>query len=73
MVSGRTQDYRAKIFNMGGAIRGWIPTPLAREMNARDGDYMVFRLDAAGKVTATIRRPTASEKKRAKTRKTKDK
>jgi hypothetical protein len=71
MVDQATQECKAKIFEMGGTIRGWIPTPVARYLKARDGDYMVFHMNEFGKVKVTTERPTAYEKKRSKARKTK--
>lgn len=72
MALNQPQEYRAKIINMGGTVRGWIPSPLVALMGGRDGDYMIFHIDKLGKVEVNIRRPTASERKKAAIRKTKE-
>lgn len=71
MVKNQAQEYRGKIINMGDSIRGWIPSPLIKALGGTGGDYMVFRMNQAGKVEVSISRPTASEKRRAASRKTK--
>lgn len=71
MVKSQPQEFRAKVINMGGTIRGWIPAPVVNLLGGRGGDYMVFRMDKAGMAQVSIRRPTASEKREAALRKTK--
>ena len=56
-------DYRARIADDSGVVRGKIPSPLVREMGARPGDYMVFSRDAGGKVTVTLSRSKGGAKK----------
>jgi hypothetical protein len=71
MDSNTPQEYRAKVMEIGGMLRGWIPANIARQLKVREGDYIVFRIDAAGKVKVTMRRQTASEKKQSAARQTK--
>lgn len=49
-------EYAARIQDDSGTVRGKIPSPLVREMGARPGDYMVFRIDASGNVTVSLSR-----------------
>ena len=65
MPQKEPQEYRAKVINMGGTLRGWIPTRVAVILNARSGDYLVFRKDTSGRVAVSARRPTTLEKKAA--------
>lgn len=55
MAKREPTEYRARLANDAGVVRGKIPSPLVREMGGRPGDYMVFRLDA-GRVTVTLSR-----------------
>lgn len=65
MTQKESQEYRGKVINMGDSLRGWIPTGVATELKARSGDYFVFRRNAIGKVTLTVRRATAMEKRKS--------
>jgi len=56
-------DYRARIADDSGVVRGKIPSPLVREMGARPGDYMIFSRDASGRVTVTVSRSKGGAKK----------
>ena len=49
-------EYTARIQDDSGTVRGKIPSPLVREMGARPGDYMVFRMDPSGNVTVSLSR-----------------
>jgi hypothetical protein len=49
-------EYTARIQDDSGTVRGKIPSPLVREMGARPGDYMVFRIDNSGNVTVSLSR-----------------
>jgi hypothetical protein len=66
MAKTEPAEYRARLANDAGVIRGKIPSPLVREMGGRPGDYMVFRLDGAGRVTASISRSKGGAKKSGK-------
>ena len=63
MAKREAVDYRARIADDSGVVRGKIPSPLVREMGARPGDYMVFSMDSSGKVTVTLSRPKGGTKK----------
>ncbi|HEX8098044.1 MAG TPA: hypothetical protein VF507_08410 [Pyrinomonadaceae bacterium] len=56
MAKREAMEYQAKIIDDFGVVRGKIPSPLVRDMGGRAGDYMVFRMDEAGKVTASVSR-----------------
>lgn len=63
MAKREAVDYRARIADDAGVVRGKIPSPLVREMGARPGDYMVFSRDSAGRVTVTLSRSKGGAKK----------
>lgn len=63
MAKREAVDYRARIADDSGVVRGKIPSPLVREMGARPGDYMVFSRDSSGKVTVTLSRSKGGTKK----------
>ncbi|HKQ52442.1 MAG TPA: hypothetical protein VJT74_08745 [Pyrinomonadaceae bacterium] len=63
MAKREAADYRARIADDSGVVRGKIPSPLVREMGARPGDYMVFSMDSAGKVTVKLSRSKGGTKK----------
>ena len=66
MAKTEPAEYRARLANDAGVIRGKIPSPLVREMGGRPGDYMVFRLDSSGRVTASVSRSKGGAKKSGK-------
>ncbi|HWT01413.1 MAG TPA: hypothetical protein VN256_14285 [Pyrinomonadaceae bacterium] len=55
-------DYRARIADDSGVVRGKIPSPLVREMGARPGDYMIFSLDSSGKCSVRVSRSKGKAK-----------
>lgn len=55
-------EYIARIQDDSGTVRGKIPSPLVREMGARPGDYMIFRMDDSGNVTVRISRTKGRSK-----------
>ncbi len=63
MAKREPVDYRARIADDSGVVRGKIPSPLVREMGARPGDYMIFSLDSSGKVTVKVSRSKGGSKK----------
>jgi hypothetical protein len=65
MAKKEPAEYQAKVTNDSGILRGKIPSPLVRELGARAGDYIVFRSDAAGKVTVSLSRSRGGVKKSA--------
>jgi len=62
MAKREAADYRARIADDSGVVRGKIPSPLVREMGARPGDYMIFSLDSSGKVTVKVSRSKGGKK-----------
>jgi len=66
MAKREPAEYRARLSNDAGVIRGKIPSPLVRELGGRPGDYMVFRSDGAGHVTASVSRSKGTAKKSGK-------
>ena len=63
MAKREPAEYRARLANDAGVIRGKIPSPLVREMGGRPGDYMIFRMDVSGRVTLTLSRAKGGAKK----------
>jgi hypothetical protein len=63
MAKREPKEYRARLANDAGVIRGKIPSPFVREMGGRPGDYMVFRCDGPGKVSVTVSRSKGGAKK----------
>ncbi|MER3426746.1 MAG: hypothetical protein C4334_01400 [Pyrinomonas sp.] len=58
-------EFKAKLTNDGGIVRGKIPAPLVHYLGGRAGDYLVFRADEQGRVTVSLRRAHAVAKKAA--------
>jgi hypothetical protein len=52
----RREEYRAKVTNDTGLIRGRVPCPLLQVIGARPGDYIIFRPDDSGKVVMRLSR-----------------
>lgn len=59
MARKESGEYAARIQDDSGTVRGKIPSPLVREMGARPGDLMVFRMDESGTVTVRVSRSRA--------------
>ena len=53
----RREEYRAKVTDDNGLVRGRVPCPLLTDMGARAGDYLTFRLDESNKVAMSLSRP----------------
>ena len=66
MAKREPAEYQAKVTNDSGILRGKIPSPLVRELGAREGDYIVYRSDSAGKVTVSVSRSRGGGKKSGK-------
>ena len=66
MAKKEPTEYRARLANDAGVIRGKIPSPLVRELRGRPGDYMVFSSDSSGVVTVTVSRARGGAKKSGK-------
>jgi hypothetical protein len=52
----RKEEYRAKVTDDTGLVRGRVPCPLLRDIGARPGDQLVFRLDESNKVVMRLSR-----------------
>ena len=52
----RREEYRAKVTDDKGLVRGRVPCPLLNDMGARAGDYLTFRLEESNKVVMTLSR-----------------
>jgi hypothetical protein len=63
MAKREPAEYQAKVTNDSGILRGKIPSPLVRELGAREGDYIVYRSDGAGHVTVSVSRSRGGGKK----------
>jgi len=68
MAKREPQEWELKLTDYQGTIRSRIPAPMVRELGGRAGDYIRFRMDETGRVTVSIRRATASEKRKATSR-----
>jgi hypothetical protein len=66
MAKREAAEYRAKLTNDAGVIRGKIPSPLVRVLGGRPGDYVVFNSDGGGSVTVSLSRSRGGAKKAAK-------
>ncbi|HEX8706669.1 MAG TPA: hypothetical protein VF723_00285 [Pyrinomonadaceae bacterium] len=67
MAKREPAEYRARITDDSGVVRGKIPSPLVREMGGRPGDYMLFSLDGTGSVKMSLARSGGAAKKAGKT------
>ena len=53
----RREEYRSKVTDDNGLVRGRVPCPLLTDMGARAGDYLTFRLDEeSNKVVMSLSR-----------------
>jgi hypothetical protein len=66
MAKREAAEYRAKLTNDAGVIRGKIPSPLVRSLGGRPGDYVVFNADGGGKVSVSLARTRGGAKKAVK-------
>ena len=66
MAKKEAAEFKAKLTNDAGVIRGKIPSPLVRMLGGRPGDYVVFNSDSGGKVTVALSRSKGGAKKAAK-------
>jgi len=66
MAKKEAAEYRAKLTNDAGVIRGKIPSPLVKSLGGRPGDYVVFNSDEGGQVSVSLSRAKGGGKKAAK-------
>ncbi len=52
----RREEYRARVTDDSGLTRGRGPCPLLRDIGARPGDRLIFRLDDANRVLIRVSR-----------------
>lgn len=64
-MARRDGEYFARIQDDSGTVRGKIPSPLVRDMGAKPGHFMVFRMDDSGTVTVSVTRSKGTKKSRA--------
>ncbi|HKQ53105.1 MAG TPA: hypothetical protein VJT74_12090 [Pyrinomonadaceae bacterium] len=58
------EEYRARVTDDNGLVRGRVPCPLLTDMGARAGDYLTFRLEEPNKVVMTLSRLRKSRGKK---------
>ena len=63
MAKREPAEYKARITDDSGVIRGKIPSPLVRELGGRPGDYVIFSSDGGGKVTVSLSRSRGGTKR----------
>ncbi len=67
-MKNRKSEYRAKVTDDSGLIRGRVPVPLLKVLGARRGDRITFRLDDSNNVTMHVSRSRKKSSKGAKRR-----
>lgn len=65
MAKKEPAEFRAKLTNDAGVIRGKIPSPLVKVLGGRPGDYVVFNSDGGGNVAVTLSRSRGGGAKKA--------
>jgi hypothetical protein len=55
-------EYKAKVIADTGVTRGRVPSPLLREMGARPGDYLIFRLSGKGEAIMRLSRSKSANR-----------
>jgi hypothetical protein len=64
MAKREAAEYRSLVSDEGGGIiRGRIPSHVVRDLGARSGDYLVFKVDSSGKATVRVERGRSGSKK----------
>jgi hypothetical protein len=57
------EEYQAKISNDSGITRAKVPAPLLRDMKARPGSYLSFRLNDAGEAVMKVSKKKTRKKR----------
>jgi len=65
MAKSEAAEFKAKLTNDAGVIRGKIPSPLVRMLGGRPGDFVVFNADGGGKFTVALSRTRGGGAKKA--------
>jgi hypothetical protein len=64
----KRDEYQSKVTEDAGLKRGRVPMPLLRDMGARAGDHLVFRVGEAGRAVVRLERARKKSAKRSKRR-----
>jgi selenophosphate synthetase-related protein len=64
----KREEYQSKVTEDTGLARGRVPAPLLKDMGARPGDRLIFRMDESGKVAVSLARVRRKPAKRSKRR-----
>ena len=52
----KRDEYQSKVTEDTGLARGRVPAPLLKDMGARPGDRLIFRMDESGKAVMSLAR-----------------
>jgi uncharacterized protein (DUF2249 family) len=58
------EEYQAKIAEDSGLVRAKVPAPLLRDMKAKPGSYLSFRLNETGEAVMTVSKKKTKRKKK---------
>jgi len=64
----KRDEYQSKVTNDTGLTRGRVPTPLLKDMGARPGDRLIFRVDESGQAVMRLARKGKRPRKASKHR-----
>jgi len=59
----RLEEYQAKVTSDDGMIRAKVPSPLLRDMKAKPGGYLTFRLGTSGEAIMKVSKAKIARKK----------
>lgn len=57
------EEYRAKVSSDNGITRAKIPSPLLRDMRARPGSYLTFRLNGTGRAVVMVSKGKSAKRR----------
>lgn len=60
----KRDEYQSKVTSDTGLARGRVPAPLLKDMGARPGDRLIFRVDESGQVAMSLARLTKKPAKK---------
>jgi hypothetical protein len=58
------EEYQAKIAEDNGIVRAKVPSPLLRDMKAKPGSYLTFRLNDSGEAIMKVSKAKKTRKKK---------
>ena len=64
----KRDEYQSKVTKDTGLARGRVPAPLLKDMGARPGDRLIFRVDESGKAVMSLARASRKPAKKTKGR-----